>query len=285
MALEGAQAEGEAGDVAEPVNGRSDRPGSVLELDEKLADHVDRVEPLREVVAPAAATAEPVPEPQGRKREHAPGGDGNRPRHRQAGPGLVDVVEEEQNRDDARRWSKERVLQRSQTEHPHACLAIVHELLPECVQVDGEAAASDEDAETRCNERERAGVGKVRSVFDSGHLAVGQHIADVGEHLGGERERQPVRVDVTEAVGDSAEPRGPSDTDYRRSRKRGSERDEGNELVRPSGQMGAAAEGARNLHRPDIGTRAAMQTPQSGHVGRFGAGAVRADRFGQDRRR
>src|SRR5256885_5143308 len=63
VALVGAKAEGEAGDVAEPVNGRPDRPGEVLQLDEELSDDVDRVKPLREVVAPTLLSAEPVAKP------------------------------------------------------------------------------------------------------------------------------------------------------------------------------------------------------------------------------
>ena len=282
MPLEGAQAQGEAGDVPEPVDARPDRPGGVLELEEELSDHVDRVEPLSEVVAPAVASSQPVAKPQRREREHATGGDGDRPRHRQTGARLVDVVEEEQDRDDAGGRRKQRVLERAEAEHAHARLAIVDELLPECMQVDGEPSTRDEHTEARRNERERAGVGQARPILDPSDLSVSEHVTDVREHLRGDRERQPAGVDVAKAVGDSAESGGPGDADHCRGGQGRAQRDERGQLAGAPVQMCPAAKGAWELHKRGIGTPLRSQTPQSGHAVRFRAGTVRADRFGED---
>jgi hypothetical protein len=161
----------------------------VLELEEELSDHVDRVEPLSDVVTPAVTASQTVAKPQRRKREHAAGRDGDRPRHRQAGARLVDVVEKQQDRDDAGRRCQQRVLERAEAEHAHPCLAIVDEFLPECMQVDGEPSTRDEDAEARRNERKRARVGQARPVLDPSDLSISEHVTDVCEHLCGDSQR------------------------------------------------------------------------------------------------
>src|SRR5204863_804535 len=104
------------------------------------------------------------------------------------------VSEEKQDRDDARGRREQGVLQGSQPEYAHARLAVVHELLTEGMQVDGEATAGDKDSEARRNQRERPGVWQARTVLDPGDLAIGQDIADVRKHIRGERKRKPARI-------------------------------------------------------------------------------------------
>ena len=183
----------------------------MLELDEELFDDVDRIEPLRDVVAPAIAAAQPVAKPQRREREHAAGRHGDRPGHGQAATRLVDVVEQQQNRNDARGRRQQRVLERAEPEHAHARLAIVHELLPKCVQVDGEPSAGDEDAETRRNEGNGPRVGEAWSVLDPSNLAVGEHIAEVRKQLARQAQGKPDELRPGRRAGHLAEIGGLSD--------------------------------------------------------------------------
>src|SRR4051794_35442018 len=142
--LVGPQAERQARDVSKPVDRGAERARGVLELEEELAQEVDRVEPLRDSLAPAATAAEAVPEPQGRERESSADGHGDRPGHRQPRGGRAHVAKEQQDRDDARRRSEQRVLERTEAEHAYARVALVGALLAEGMQVDGEPTAPDE---------------------------------------------------------------------------------------------------------------------------------------------
>ena len=106
------------------------------------------------------------------------------------------MVEEQHDRDDARGRRQQRVLERTQAEDADTRLAVVDALLAERVQVDGEAAPGDEDPEAGRHERQRPRVGEPRAALDPGDLPVGEHVADVGNGLGGERQgphrsRQP----------------------------------------------------------------------------------------------
>ena len=189
------EARPEADDVAEPVDGRTDRCGEVPAPGEEAAENVDRVEPLRKPLAPAGLAVEPLavgdrPQRSGEADRHR-----DRPRQREQRRRLGDAHHEQRDRCDAGGRSEERVFECAQSEHAHARLAIRDAGLAERVQIDSEAALGDERAEPRCDRGERVAHRHVGSLVDPRHLPIAEDVADVGDQLGAERDEEPDRLD------------------------------------------------------------------------------------------
>ena len=114
---------------------------------EEAAEHVDRLECLREPVAPVPLVAEPLamadrPQRGGEAERH-----GDRPRERQAHRRRVRAAREQLDRRDAGGRCEQRVLERAEAEDAHARLAVGDTGLLERVQVEREPALRDERPE------------------------------------------------------------------------------------------------------------------------------------------
>jgi len=249
----------------------------VLEPEEELAEEMNRVQPLRDEFAPAAVAAQPLAETQRRQREDTPDRNGDRPRHRQPARGAMHVVDQQENRHDARGRRQQGVLERAEAEHADPRLTRVDELLTEGVKVEREASAGNEDAEAGGNERERTRVRERRAAVHACHLTVGEHVTEIREHFRAQRERKPAGVAMTEAVGDRAEASRPRDADQGRCGQPGPEHDERDHLARGSFEVRAVSERAGNPHEAGIGTKTRRETPQSVHGGFIRAGDLRSD--------
>ena len=147
-----------------------------------------------------------------------PSGTSDRPRQREAERRRVHALDEQRDRRDAGRGREQRVLEGAEPEHAHARLTVGDPGLPECVQVDGEAAACDERAEAGRDGGDRRSRRDPRPALDARHLAVAEDVADVGDRLRRERHGEPFRANVVQPLGDLAEARRRGDDAQRRER-------------------------------------------------------------------
>src|SRR5207302_11371270 len=111
---------------------------------EEAAQYVDRLERLREPVAPVPLVREPLAMANGPERRCEAERDRDRPRQGQSHRRGMRAAREELDRGDAGRRCEQRVLERAETEHPHTRLPVRDSGLLERMQVEREPGLADE---------------------------------------------------------------------------------------------------------------------------------------------
>ena len=211
------------------------------------------------MVPPAVAASQPVAKPQRRKREHAAGRDGDRPRHRQAGARLVDVVEKQQDRDDAGRRCQQRAtrVRRARARAPRASRSSTNSCLNACRSTENppRATKTPKPVATSASARSGAGSARPRRERPRGKRARNQHMralprrpraAASGRRRGEDRSATAPKPAAQETPTTAAADRAaPSAMNAASSRGR------------PS-RVCPAAKGAWELHKRGIGTPSAI---------------------------
>ena len=122
---------------------------------------------------------------------------------------------DDDHRGDGGGWRKDRVLERTEPEHAHARLPRRNACALERVTVDDEAAADDEHAESRGDDRACTSEPDLGSAFDARDLAVRDDVTEIRGDLHAERDRKPDPVHVIADVEDALEAGRPRDADQR----------------------------------------------------------------------
>ena len=182
--------------------------------------------------------------------------DGDRPRKRERLRRLRDAAPEQRDRGDARGRCEQRVLECAQTEHAHACLAVGDAGLTERVQVDREPALRHEGAETGGDRGESVARRHVGAALDAGDLAVAEHVPDIRDDLGAQRDEEPDRLHVPEPGGDVPEAGRPRDSGERCERDRRAPGHEHERLCACPLHLGSPCE------LPDTQTLSLSRTPE-----------------------
>jgi hypothetical protein len=105
------------------------------------------------------------------------------------------------------------VLQKAEPEHTDAGLLRLQSSGLERMPVDDEAASNDESAEAGRDDRSCSREPEARPALDSGDLAIGDDVPEVGCELHPERDRQPDRIEVLQLAENALEPRSPGNAD------------------------------------------------------------------------
>ena len=139
---------------------------------------------------------------------------------------------EDDDRADAGRGREQRVLERSEAHHADARLPFRQAAPSQRHHVGREPAVGDEHAEAGEDDGGNLHHPEVGALLDARDLAVGDHVAEQGDQLTCESERDPQRLRVNEPVQDVLEPRNPGQRDHRPERDRCADRDERRQLQR-----------------------------------------------------
>ena len=103
------------------------------------------------------------------------------------------------------------VLERSEPQDADAGLPPRDARPSERDEVGREAPMCDEDAEPREDDRGQLRESELRAALDARHLTVGEHVAEVGDDLARQRERDPDQVRMRKPVEDVPEAGSPGD--------------------------------------------------------------------------
>lgn len=167
-------------------------------LSDQLPDNLDGLEGPSEPRSPPrpATVASPLSEQP--RHKCRPDRNSDRPGQRGACGRLRRSADQQDERREAGRRRQQRVLEGTETQDAHPSIATRDSCIAERLLVNSEAAASDEDAEAGRDQRNHLRQLELGPSPDPGELSVGKHVAEIGDRLRHQRQRDPIRLGVQE---------------------------------------------------------------------------------------